>query len=51
MPEIIIKSVISTLEEVEVRGSHNLSRLLGSINALKSLLEQPEQEAADGNTD
>lgn len=35
----LIKAVISTLDEVEVKGKDNLDRLLGSINALESVLQ------------
>lgn len=43
----IIMAAITTLEQVEVKGSENMSRLLGTINALRSLVEK---EDADGNT-
>lgn len=54
----LIRMVISTLNDVEVKGKDNLDRLLGCINALESVVqvreaapaepETPEQEAANG---
>ena len=38
MDTMLIKVVISTLNDVEVRGKDNLDRLLGCINALESLV-------------
>lgn len=38
----IIKAVIATLESIEVHGSENLSRLLGCINALTEIINQPK---------
>lgn len=35
-----LNAVISTLETVEVKGKTNLSRLLGCINALESMVAQ-----------
>ena len=35
----LIRIVISTLNEVEVKGKDNLDKLLGSINALESVVE------------
>lgn len=44
----LIKLVISTLNEVEVKGKDNLDKLLGSINALESVVQimesSPEPE-------
>lgn len=40
----IIRLVVSTLNDVEVKGKDNLDKLLGSINALETvvqLLEAP----------
>lgn len=43
----LIRLVISTLNDVEVRGKDNLDKLLGSINALESVVQTlsvtPEQ--------
>lgn len=38
-----INAIISTLETVEVKGKTNLSRLLGCINALESMVAQLRQ--------
>lgn len=35
----LIKLVISTLNDVEVKGKGNLDKLLGSINALESVVQ------------
>ena len=45
----MIQMIISTLEGIEVKGSNNMSKLLGCINALKQFLKQPEEDGeADG---
>lgn len=52
----IIRCVIATLNDVEVRGKDNLDKLLGSILALEGLAnrmehpapEEPEKEVTDG---
>ena len=41
---VIIRAVIETLNEVEVKGSDNLSKLLGCINALIEIVNQPKDE-------
>lgn len=38
----MIRMVISTLNDVEVKGSDNMSRLLGCINALTEIINQPK---------
>lgn len=38
----ILRAVISTLEEIEVHGSENMSKLLGCINALNQIINQPK---------
>ena len=35
----LIRLVISTLNDVEVKGKDNLDKLLGSINALESVVQ------------
>ena len=45
----MIQLIISTLNEVEVKGYDNMSKLLGCINALTKIINQPEKEGeADG---
>lgn len=44
----IMQSVVLTLEDIEVRGSENMSKLLGCINALNQIIEQSENK--DGET-
>ena len=38
----MIKLIISTLNEVEVKGADNMSKLLGCINALTEMINQPK---------
>lgn len=48
----LLRSVISTLDTVEVKGRHNLDALLGCINALETLaamLEAPPAPPVPGN--
>lgn len=40
----LIASIKNTLEQVEVRGSANLNRLLGCIQALESIIQQEQSE-------
>lgn len=47
MDTTMIRCVIATLNDIEVKGKDNLDKLLGSIMALESLvqiMEQPAQE-------
>lgn len=53
MENAIIKAVILTLEDIEVHGSENLSKMLGCINALNQIIELNEEEQSenkDGET-
>lgn len=46
----IIRMALSTLNNVEVKGKDNLSRMLGAMEALESVaqaLEQPREEAKE----
>lgn len=43
---VSLRQVVAALNGVEVRGEENMDRLLGSIQALKSLVMQLEQEAS-----
>lgn len=46
----ILYAVIGTLNRIAVHGEENLDRLLASIQALKSLLEEGKKNAdLDGN--
>lgn len=40
----MIKLIISTLNEVEVKGAENMSRLLGCINALTEMIKPKDGE-------
>lgn len=42
MDKVIIQVVVSTLEDIEVHGKDNLSKLLGCINALENILTEEE---------
>ena len=42
----LIKAVISTLNDVEVKGKDNLDKLLGSINALETVAQVLETPPA-----
>lgn len=41
---VIIRAVIETLNAIEVKGSDNMSKLLGCINALTEIINQPQDE-------
>lgn len=52
MDPTLIKLVISTLNDVEVKGKKNLDKLLGCINALESVvqvMEAPSSNVAPKN--
>lgn len=34
----LVRLVVATLNDIEVKGKHNLDKLLGSINALDSVV-------------
>lgn len=38
----MIRLIIGTLNEVEVKGAANMSKLLGCINALTEIINQPK---------
>lgn len=42
----LLALVISTLNEVEVKGKGNLDKLLGCINALESVVQAAEEASA-----
>lgn len=45
MDSYLIRVVISTLNDIEVRGRDNLDKLLGCINALDSIAKEMDAEA------
>ena len=47
----LIRIVISTLNEVEVKGKDNLDKLLGSINALESVVQIMERSTESEKTE
>ena len=44
MDSTMIRIIISTLNDVEVRGRENLDKLLGCINALESVAQSIDAE-------
>ena len=52
----LVRLVISTLNDVEIKGKHNMEKLLGSINALETISaamdshieEKPNKEKSNG---
>ena len=38
----ILQAVVFTLNEIEVHGADNMSKLLGCINALTEIINQPK---------
>lgn len=45
----LIRMAISTLNNVEVRGKDNLSRLLGAMEALETVAQALEQSREEPN--
>lgn len=45
----MIQMIISTLNEIEVKGKDNLSKLLGCINALTEIISQPKEDGEEVN--
>lgn len=46
--DTLLQTIVLTLEDIEVHGSENMSKLLGCINALNQIIEQSENK--DGET-
>ena len=40
----LIRAVISTLNDIEIKGKDNLDKLLGSINALETVAQILEEQ-------
>lgn len=51
MDSYLIRVVISTLNDIEVRGRDNLDKLLGCINALDSIAKTMDAETAAADTE
>ena len=45
---VILQAVIETLGEITVKGYSNMSKLIGSINALQEVIQRNTKESADG---
>ena len=43
----LLSSVVLTLESIEVHGSDNMSKLLGCINALNQIINQPKEDGEE----
>ena len=43
----MIQMIISTLNEIEVKGKDNMSKLLGCINALTEIVNQPKEDGEE----
>lgn len=48
---IILKSVLDTLENIEVRGKDNHVRLVACMNAIEQILETETQQTQTAKTD
>lgn len=42
MDRILLQTIVLTLEDIEVHGSGNMSKLLGCIQALNEIINQQE---------
>ena len=42
MDRILLQTIVLTLEDIEVHGSENMSKLLGCIQALNEIINQQE---------
>lgn len=38
----MLQMIVATLNEIEVKGTDNMSKLLGCINALEQIINQPK---------
>jgi hypothetical protein len=44
MDVTIIKLVLNTLDDIEIKGKKNIDAMLGCMNALESFIQQAEAE-------
>lgn len=44
MDTTIVKLVLNTLEDIEIKGKKNVSAMLGCMNALESFIKATEAE-------
>ena len=49
MGTTLLQKIVLTLEDVEVHGSDNLSKLLGCINALNQIINHPKEDGEEVN--
>ena len=45
----IIKLVLNTLEDIEIKGKRNLDAMLGCMNALESFVQSAEAQNVNEN--
>lgn len=45
----IIKLVLNTLDDIEVKGKKNIDAMLGCMNALESFIQEAEAEKNEEN--
>lgn len=45
----IIKLVLNTLEDIEIKGKKNIDAMLGCMNALESIVKNAEAENKNDN--
>jgi hypothetical protein len=45
----IIKLVLNTLEDIEIKGKKNIDAMLGCMNALENFIQTAEAENKKGN--
>lgn len=48
---IILKSILDTLENVEVHGKDNMTRLVACMNALEQLIQEASQPVPEQPAD
>ena len=47
----MLQTIVLTLEDIEVKGSDNMSKLLGCINALNSYIQSEQQSQQSENSE
>lgn len=47
----IIQMIINSLEQIEVRGKDNMSKLLGCIYALEEIIKHSTEEQSEGESE
>lgn len=47
--EAFLRSLLTTLNNIEVKGKNNMDCLLGAIMAIEAMLNNPTEEAEEEN--